>query len=85
MPQYLNFTEQLRNQRVLEIDPVLRRTVAKWRVDELFKALQTRGIAFGPVLAADEVLDEPPIAPARFGYQGHWPKASDVNSSTSTF
>lgn len=58
LPQYAGLTELERNKLVLEIDAVLRQTLVKWRLDELSAALETRGIAFGPVLDADDVLNE---------------------------
>lgn len=61
LPQYADLTEVQRNQRVLDIDPVLRQAIKQWPLDDLFVALEARGIAFGPVLAAEDVLNEPQL------------------------
>lgn len=62
LAQYENLNEDQRSQRVDEIDPVLRKAIAHWHVDDLYVELEKRGIAFGPVIEAGDVLKEPQLA-----------------------
>jgi len=61
LPQYANLSELERSENLLEIDIVLRQAIMKWRLDDLFQALEKRGIAFGPVLDTQDVLNEPQL------------------------
>lgn len=74
LPQYADLKELQRNQRVLEIDPVLRQAVVKLRFDELFEALEKHGIAFGPVLDSGAVLSAPQLRHRGILAQGVGPK-----------
>ena len=61
MAQYESLNEDQRSRRVDEIDPVLRKAIANWQVADLYVELEKRGIAFGPVIEANDVLKEPQL------------------------
>lgn len=61
MAQYATLTEHELGQRADEIDPVLRKAIAQWQLADLYPALEERGIAFGPVIEASEVLKQPQL------------------------
>lgn len=61
LPQYADLSELQRSENLLEIDLFLRQSIMKWRLDDLFQALENRGIAFGPVLDTKDVLNEPQL------------------------
>lgn len=74
LPQYRGLLEKEREARVLEIDPVLRRAIALWDRDELEAALESRGIAFGPVVDAGQVLQEPQLVHRGIAVHGLGPR-----------
>ena len=61
LAQYEHLNEDQRSRRVNEIDPVLREAIAKWAVADLYVEFEKRGIAFGPVIEANDVLKEPQL------------------------
>ena len=58
LPLFADLTEEQRNARAAEIDPQLRAALLGWPYDALYQQLEAAGIAFGPVLRLDQVLDE---------------------------
>lgn len=74
LPQYRALIEKDREARVLEIDPVLRQALAAWDYDALYAELESRGIAFGPVVDDDEVLREPQLVHRGIAAHGVGPR-----------
>ncbi len=61
--------EQERNERAAEIGPPLRAAIARWTYDDLYRQLEARGIAFGPVRRLDQVLTDPQVVARRMAVQ----------------
>ena len=61
LPQYRQLSETEREARVREIDPVLRLALAQWPTEALYAELESRGIAFGPVIRVEQVLQSPQV------------------------
>jgi crotonobetainyl-CoA:carnitine CoA-transferase CaiB-like acyl-CoA transferase len=59
LPQFADLNEQQRSLRNKEITPLLRDAIAKHPFDSLYQQLDSRSIAFGPVLGLEEVLNDP--------------------------
>ena len=59
LPQFADLGEGARSDRAAEITPVLRAAIAQQPYDAFYQQLETRGVAFGPVLQLQQVLDEP--------------------------
>ncbi len=59
LPQLAPLHEQERSAKAAQITPQLRAAIAGWSRDELCRQLQAERIAFGPVLALDNVLQHP--------------------------
>ena len=74
LAQYENLNEDQRSRLVNEIDPVLRKALAKWAVADLYVELEKRGIAFGPVIEANDVLKEPQLVYREIVAHGVGPK-----------
>lgn len=74
LAQYEHLNEDQRSRRVNEIDPVLRKALAKWAVADLYAELEKRGIAFGPVIEANDVLKEPQLVLREIVAHGVGPK-----------
>ena len=62
LPLLAPLREQERSDQNARIRPLLRAAVAGWTHDELCRALQAEHIAFGPVLALNQVLQHPQMA-----------------------
>ena len=75
MGQYTNLNEQERNRLANEIDPVLRKALADWQLADLYTELEARGIAFGPVIEAGDVLNEPQLVHRGIVAQGVGPQS----------
>lgn len=65
LPQWGQLTEPEREARRAEIAPPLRAAIASRPYAPLCEELEARGIAFGPVLALDQVLDSPQMQSRR--------------------
>jgi len=63
--QFTALEEMERVARRDEIQPVLRQAVARWSYQALYERLEAAGIAFGPVLRAQEALADAQIASRR--------------------
>jgi crotonobetainyl-CoA:carnitine CoA-transferase CaiB-like acyl-CoA transferase len=59
--QYRALNEQQREARRLEIDPLLRNRIADWPCHALQAALESKGVAFGPVIHGRDVLGSPQV------------------------
>lgn len=75
LPQYRALTEQEREARVLEIDPVLRRAIAGWSYEAFYAELEARGIAFGPLIPEEQVLLEPQLVHRGIAAHGVGPRS----------
>lgn len=62
LEQYAALGELERSSRAAEIGPPLRAAIARFPYDDLYRRLDSEGIAFGPVLRLHEVLDDPQAA-----------------------
>ncbi len=62
LPLLAALREQERSAQAAHITPQLRAAIAGWAHDDLCRQLQAQGIAFGPVLALDRVLQHPQMA-----------------------
>jgi crotonobetainyl-CoA:carnitine CoA-transferase CaiB-like acyl-CoA transferase len=78
LPQYRDLSEKQREACVLEIDPLVRQALAQWPGDKLLSELEARGIAFGPVLDAAQVLAQPQLV--HRGITAH-----DIGAARQTF
>jgi crotonobetainyl-CoA:carnitine CoA-transferase CaiB-like acyl-CoA transferase len=78
LPQFRELTEEQRESRVLEIDPLVRQAVRRWPLDRLQTQLEALGIAYGPVLNESEVLSHPQLIHRKI-------LAHDVGPSRQTF
>ena len=65
LPLLAPLREQERSDQAGAIQPQLRAAIAGWAHDELCLALQAKYIAFGPVLALDQVLAHPQMVARR--------------------
>ena len=65
LAQFVDLSEPERWTRAAEIDPLLRVAIARIRYDDLYRDLETRGIAFGPVRKLEQVLDDPQLLARR--------------------
>lgn len=65
LEQFVHMREQERWARATEIDPLLRMAIARIDYDDLYRDLEARGIAFGPVRKLDQVLDDPQLLARR--------------------
>ena len=65
LQQFVDLSEQERWARAAEIDPLLRVAIARIRYDDLYRDLEARGIAFGPVRQLEQVLDDPQLLARR--------------------
>jgi len=61
LTEYASLNEQQREARAQEIDIPLRRQLALWDYAPLYKALEEKGIAFGPVVALPQVAQLPQV------------------------
>lgn len=61
LPEYCGLNEQQRIARNDEIEPTLRAAIGLRDYDELYRELAAHGIAFGPVLRADQVVNDPQV------------------------
>ena len=59
LPQFEHLSEEHRSLRAKEIDPVLRTAIAGQAYEIFYQQLESKGIAFGPVLNLQEVLNDP--------------------------
>jgi crotonobetainyl-CoA:carnitine CoA-transferase CaiB-like acyl-CoA transferase len=59
LPQFASLSEDQRSLRAAEIDPVMRAAISLQPYDAFYQQLETKGIAFGPVLKLEEVLSDP--------------------------
>lgn len=59
LPQYASLSEDHRSLRAKEIDPQLRIAIAGQGYEVFYAQLEAKGIAFGPVLNLQEVLNDP--------------------------
>jgi crotonobetainyl-CoA:carnitine CoA-transferase CaiB-like acyl-CoA transferase len=58
LPQFAGLNEEQRSARRDEIDPDLRQAIARQPYERFYQQLDEAGLAFGPVLQLDEVLDD---------------------------
>jgi crotonobetainyl-CoA:carnitine CoA-transferase CaiB-like acyl-CoA transferase len=59
LPQFADLNELERSTRCKEITPLLREAIAQHPFDSLHQQLESKSIAFGPVLGLDAVLNDP--------------------------
>ena len=59
LTEFAELTELERSSRAQEIGPPLRAAVALWPYDDLYRELESLGIAFGPVRQLHQVLTDP--------------------------
>jgi crotonobetainyl-CoA:carnitine CoA-transferase CaiB-like acyl-CoA transferase len=59
LPQFADLNEDQRSLRHSEITPVLREAMAKHPFASLYQQLESKSIAFGPVLGLEAVLSDP--------------------------
>lgn len=62
LERYSNLDEQGRIARSAEISPLLRAAIRSWPYQALYERLEADGIAFGPVLRANEVFADAQMA-----------------------
>ena len=65
LPEFAALGEDERSIRAKEIDPHLRRAIARSPYEWLCQQLEAKGIAFGPVRKLDEVADDAQVVARR--------------------
>lgn len=65
LPQYIHLTEQERSERHSEVLPDLRQAISRFSRDEICKRLEAANIAFGPVIAVNDVPRNPHVLARR--------------------
>ncbi len=61
LPEWAALNENDRSSRVQDIDPQLRAAIGEWDYAAIYKALEQKGIAFGPLIAIEDVMSNPQI------------------------
>ena len=69
LERFAALREQERSALAKEIEPPLRQAIGTWSYTELYRQLESKGIAFGPVRRIHEVLTDPQLVARQMAVQ----------------